>query len=99
MSRSILVGFRVGVVTVLVAAAGCRARQENVQAMESNLRPLALFYGQFVGQHAGEPPASEEEFRAYLDSLTAADLAAWGESRSSAPATARQRGTSGRRLS
>ena len=77
MNKRILVGLRVAA-AILLATAGCRSRVENVPAMESNLRPLALFYGQFVGQHAGKPPADEEEFREYLDSLSAGELDAWG---------------------
>jgi hypothetical protein len=78
LNKRILTGFWGVLVALTLATAGCRSRQENVPAMESNLRPLALFYGQFVGQHSGKPPANEEEFRTYLDSLSAGELDAWG---------------------
>jgi hypothetical protein len=33
---------------------------------QSNIKPLAMLYGQFIGQHQGRPPASEEEFRKFI---------------------------------
>jgi hypothetical protein len=34
---------------------------------ESNIKPLAMLYGQFMGQHQGRPPASEEEFKKFIE--------------------------------
>lgn len=33
---------------------------------ESTIKPLGLLYGQFMGQHQGRPPASEEEFKQFI---------------------------------
>lgn len=33
---------------------------------ESNIKPLAMLYGQFMGQHQGRPPSSEEEFKKFI---------------------------------
>lgn len=56
---------------------GCGSKRENVAQIQSNLRPLAMFYGQFQGRN-GRAPASEVEFKAYLRALPPADLTTWG---------------------
>lgn len=33
---------------------------------ESRLKPLALLYGQYTGQHMGKAPANEEEFQKFV---------------------------------
>lgn len=60
-----------------VLAAGCGSQKENVAQLQSGLKPLAMIYGQFQGRN-GRPPANEAEFKAYVQSVPAQDLAAWG---------------------
>ncbi|MDZ7616995.1 MAG: hypothetical protein U1E05_08325 [Patescibacteria group bacterium] len=48
-------------------ALGCGgARRQAEQREESRLKPLALFYGQFTGQHRGRPPASETQLKEFI---------------------------------
>ena len=37
----------------------------------STLKPLAVIYGKYVGEHAGQPPANEADFKAYAQSPSA----------------------------
>ena len=66
-----------GLVVFCAFLAGCSSHQANLEQEQSNLKPLALFYGQFQGQR-GRPPASEAEFKEHLRSMTPQDFAAWG---------------------
>jgi len=59
-----------------VLGCGDGARRQAQEFSQSNLRPLAILYGQFVGQHRGQPPKSEAEFRAFIKSLKPEQLAA-----------------------
>jgi hypothetical protein len=65
-----------GTLVVCALLNGCgvghRASQEREQ---SNLKPLAVFYGQFIGQHRGQPPANEKEFKEFIRSLGAKQVA------------------------
>lgn len=55
---------------------GCGgARRRAQQREESNLKPLAILYGRFIGQHRGRPPASEEEFKKFIGSFGKEQLA------------------------
>ncbi len=47
---------------------GCE-RAASKATESSNLKPLAVFYGQYVGTHKGQAPPSEAEFKGYLKSL------------------------------
>jgi hypothetical protein len=49
-------------------ATGC-GNPAKVAQESSNLKPLAVLYGQFIGQHQGKPPADEAEFKAFLKKL------------------------------
>ena len=60
-----------GLLTVGCGGAQRRAKQRE----ESNLKPLAILYGQFIGQHRGRPPASEEEFKKFIGSFGKEQLA------------------------
>lgn len=51
----------------LAAVCGCSDRgRSNVEQEASSLKPIAIYYGSFVGQNRGQPPKSEAEFKAYL---------------------------------
>ncbi|MFN0022037.1 MAG: hypothetical protein ACKVP0_27630 [Pirellulaceae bacterium] len=59
---------------LLWAVAGCHDRGRSNQAeQESPLKPIAIFYGDFLNQHQGKPPASEAEFKAFLKETKNAD--------------------------
>jgi len=47
---------------------GCSgASREASRAQEaSSLKPIAIYYGSFVGRHRGQAPKNEDEFKAYL---------------------------------
>lgn len=34
------------------------------------MKPLVVFYGRFIAAHRGQPPASEEEFKAFLKTMS-----------------------------
>lgn len=74
--RSLRIGLCLGVASVCVLSGGCgRAQREAKEREESNLKPLAIMYGQFIGQHRGRPPASEEEFKEFIRSSRIEQLA------------------------
>ena len=52
---------------VVFACLGCGPVGESNRAQEeSGLKPLAIFYAEFVPQHEGKPPKNEYEFKAFL---------------------------------
>lgn len=54
---------------VCLLALGCGGAQRQAeQREESRLKPLALFYGQFTGQHRGNPPADEAQLKDFIRS-------------------------------
>ena len=54
-------------VLLLCVVAGCYDRgRSNKAEQESPLKPIAIFYGDFLHQYQGKPPASEAEFKAFL---------------------------------
>jgi len=60
----------------LVPLVGCGGAERKALEQEgSNLKPLSIFYGQFIGQHRGKPPASEAEFKQFLQSMSPEQLA------------------------
>lgn len=60
---------------LVIASVGCGGTQSASQETESsNLKPLAVFYGRYVAQHRGQPPANEAEFKKFLSSLPPEEL-------------------------
>lgn len=57
----------------LLAILGCSDAPARAKE-ESNLKPIAVFYGRYKSRHRGQPPANEAEFKAFLKSQSA-DLA------------------------
>jgi hypothetical protein len=47
---------------------GCGGDSGGEEQQKSNLKPLALLYGQYTGQHQGQPPADEAQFKEYVRS-------------------------------
>lgn len=45
--------------------AGCGGNTKKAAQESSNLKPLAIIYGRFVGRHQGKPPASEAELKEF----------------------------------
>jgi hypothetical protein len=63
---------------VLLVCGGCGGTQSASHETEtSNLKPLAIYYGRYIAQHRGQPPANEAEFKAFLSKIPAADLQAF----------------------
>jgi hypothetical protein len=52
----------------LCCAGGCSENQ-SAEREQSNLKPLAVFYGQYLGQHRSQLPPNEQEFKKFLNSL------------------------------
>jgi hypothetical protein len=50
---------------------GCGKGSSGEEQQQSNLKPLAILYGQYTGQHQGRPPAGEAEFKQYVRSQSA----------------------------
>jgi hypothetical protein len=44
--------------------AGCAGKERNEE--QSNLRSLAVYYGQYRAQHRGQSPANEKEFKEFI---------------------------------
>ena len=64
------IGLCLGVLAFCVLPSGCGGSgRESQEREESNLKPLAVLYGQFIGRHRDQPPGSEEEFKAFIRSL------------------------------
>lgn len=56
------------VLTLWVSAAlmGCGGGHGSAAQESSNLKPLALLYGQYIGRHRGQPPPNESEFKQFI---------------------------------
>jgi hypothetical protein len=79
MSSCLGIGLCLGAVVFCALSSGCSgASREAQQREESNLKPLAILYGQFIGQHRGRPPGSEEEFKEFVRSAGKEQLASFG---------------------
>jgi hypothetical protein len=67
-----------GSLVLCLVAGGCGGSQRRSQEREeSNLKPLAVFYGKYIGQHRGQPPASEKELKEFIRSAGADQLASF----------------------
>ncbi len=64
-----------GIALFCILPSGCESSRDRQQLEQSNLKPLAVFYGQFTGQHQGRPPANEAEFKEFVRSLPSEQLA------------------------
>ncbi|MCS7304484.1 MAG: hypothetical protein NZ602_05180 [Thermoguttaceae bacterium] len=57
-----------GVTFGLWGWAGCGGgSRESLQREQSSLKPLAILYGQYIGQNRGQPPPNEEAFRKFVE--------------------------------
>lgn len=57
-----------GIVVGWLGWMGCGGgSRESLQREQSTLKPLAILYGQYIGQHRGQPPPNEEAFRKFIE--------------------------------
>lgn len=54
--------------TACSLALGCGSSTKKVDQETSNLKPLMVQYGKYLGQHRGQPPANDAEFKAFVKS-------------------------------
>lgn len=53
----------------VVLTTGCTGPQNaSSEREQSNLKPLAILYGQFMGQHRGQPPKNIKDFKEFAAS-------------------------------
>ncbi len=60
----VLTGIVVGCLVWMGCGGGAR---ESLQREQSTLKPLAILYGQYIGQHRGQVPPNEEAFRKFVE--------------------------------
>lgn len=58
----------VALVAATMLVAGCGQQTQSKKQQESRLKPLSLLYGQYMGQHRGQPPQNEAEFKKFVES-------------------------------
>jgi hypothetical protein len=75
-SASMNLALRLLVLLALVTVfTGCGQTQTGSHETEgSSLKPLGIYYGRFIGQHRGQPPKDEAEFKAFLTTVTPDEL-------------------------
>ena len=71
----LLLGMSASIILFCAFPLGCGGQRASREREESNLKPLAVFYGQFTGRHRGRSPANEAEFKEFLRSLSSEQLA------------------------
>ena len=77
-SGTVVVAVRILLLGMCVSLGGCGGAQRQAeQREESHLKPLVLFYGQYTGQHQGQPPANEAELKEFIRSLGSEALASF----------------------
>ena len=59
-------------------AAGCDPTADNSATESSNIKPLAVFYGRFVGANRGRVPKSEQELKDFIAGRPAEELQIFG---------------------
>ena len=62
----------------LMALTGCSTQPAPAPKVEVDLRQLAVLYGRFVGQHQGQSPKDEVEFRTFVEESELNELKARG---------------------
>ena len=51
---------------LVLSSAGCSGSAKEAAQEASNIKPLSIFYNQYVGQHQGRPPPNEIEFKVFV---------------------------------
>lgn len=75
MARLLLVGL---VAAPLAMVAGCTSGNSSAATEASNLKPLAVMYGQYVREHRGQKPPNENAFKEFVQAQPADRLQALG---------------------
>jgi hypothetical protein len=57
---------------------GCGSNEKQVAKESSNLKPLMVLYGRYIGQHRGQPPPDETTFKEFIKSTDTSALPAGG---------------------
>ncbi len=66
-------------VVLALCAAGCgQAGQQEKEKASSNMRALAIAYGQFTSQNRGRPPRNEEQLRGFIEKQGPSFLESFG---------------------
>jgi hypothetical protein len=73
--RLCLILLGLGSATFLV---GCGSRSQSAETESSNLKPLAVYYGRFVGANRGRGPKDENELKEFIKTQPAAELEKMG---------------------
>jgi hypothetical protein len=68
---------QIGLAGLLVALSGCGSEKQSEEREQSNLKPLAVLYGQFTAQHRGQAPSNEDEFKKFIQALPPEKLASF----------------------
>ena len=58
--------FALMLLTYLAGCSGSRGRPNKAEEA-SSLKPIAMYYGEYVKQHRGQPPARGAEFKGFLE--------------------------------
>ena len=53
---------------ICMIAMGCGTKTASKPQQESHLKPLVLMFGQYTGQHRGQPPADDASFKQFVKS-------------------------------
>jgi len=60
--------------TASLLAVGCGINAQKAEQETSNLKPLMVLYGRYIGQHRGQPPPNEAAFKDFVKSAGTAEL-------------------------
>lgn len=58
---------------LFVTVSGCGPSKQQVE-LESNIKAITVAYGRYFQSNRGQPPASEAEFRAFVETMPADQL-------------------------
>lgn len=65
-------------VAILSLVLGCQNDAPNSATESSDLKPLAVLYGRFIGSHQGRGPKDEQEFKEFIKSQSSQELSGLG---------------------
>lgn len=63
-----------GMANASLLITGCGSNEEKVEQESSNLKPLMVLYGRYIGQHRGQPPPNEAAFKDFIKSADTGTL-------------------------
>jgi hypothetical protein len=64
--------------SLLAAVGGCGGGSKPQTKVEAHLQALAVFYGRYLSQNRGRPPADEKAFKQFLAKLNPAEFSSFG---------------------